>query len=209
MTFLGHECILEMLEADPPKLFQQGTADKACIQQASYDLRLGEDVYLVGADTPFRLSSDKMEHLTIPPGQFALLMSHEVLEVPPDLIGFITLRNRFKLQGLVNISGFHVDPTFKGRLVFAVNNVGPSDIRLRFMERTFTITFARVEGGTGIPREPFGNRLPLEYVQSLGGSSITLTRLQKEIDELRTRILIYAPIGVALLTALLLNFLRK
>jgi dCTP deaminase len=208
MTFLGHDRILSMLEADPA-LFKEGTGDRGCIQQASYDLRLGEDAYLVGADAPIRLTLDRMEHLTIAPGQFALLMSHEILDLPADLIGFITLRNRFKLQGLVNISGFHVDPTFQGRLVFAVNNVGPNDIRLRYRERTFTIAFARVEGDVGKSREPFGNRLPLEYVQSLGGSSITLTRLQKDIDELRTRVLIYAPIGVALLTALLLNFLRK
>jgi hypothetical protein len=49
----------------------------------------------------------------------------------------------------------------------------------------------------------------LKYVQSLGGSSITLTRLQRISMSCERAYSSYAPIGVALLAALLLNFLRK
>ena len=112
------------------------------------------------------------------------------------------------MQGLVNISGFHVDPSHKGRLVFAVNNVGPSDIRLKLQEPTFTIFFARVDGDIGEIRKPFGERLPLDYVQLLGGSSVSLSKLQKDIEELRTKVLLYAPLGIALLIALVLSLLK-
>ena len=125
--------------------------------------------------------------------------------MPEDLLAFITLRNTFKMQGLINVSGFHVDPTYKGMLVFAVNNIGPSDIRLRLHEPTFTIFFAKVEGKIEGSRPPFGNELPLQYVQLLGGSSITLARLQKEFEELRFKLLLYAPLGIALLIALILQ----
>ncbi len=175
MSFLGRERITEQLA----NLFLQGTYDPNCVQQASYDLRLGPEAYVVGADTPVRLSKDKNEYLNIAPGQFALLLSVEELTMPETLIGFISLRNTFKMQGLINISGFHVDPSFCGRLVFAVNNVGPSDIRLRFEERTFTITFSHVEGGIGERRPPAPNRLPLQYVQNLGGGSVTLSNCRK------------------------------
>ena len=204
MSFLGHDRITEELTS----LFLKDTYDPACVQQASYDLRLGSEAYVVGADTPVPLSKEKNEYLNIAPGQFALLLSVEELIMPDNLIGFISLRNTFKMQGLINISGFHVDPSFRGRLVFAVNNVGPSDIRLRFEERTFTITFSYVEGGIGERRRPSPNRLPLEYVQNLGGGSVTLSKLQKDLDDLKTKFLVYVPLAVGLIISLLLALLH-
>ncbi len=204
MSFLGRDRITEELD----NLFLKGTYDASCVQQASYDLRLGSEAYVVGADTPVRLSKEKNEYLNIAPGQFALLLSLEELTMPDSFIGFISLRNTFKMQGLINISGFHVDPSFRGRLVFAVNNVGPSDIRLRFEERTFTITFSHVEGGIGEPRPPAANRLPLEYVQNLGGGSVTLSKLQKDLDDLKTKFLVYVPLAVGLIISLLLALLH-
>src|SRR5882762_5797692 len=207
--FLAKSRIEELASGDMP-LFDQDTYDAKCLQQSSYDLRLGKQAYLVGDDAPVFLSEDK-PYLTIPPGQFAILTCLEKLNLPEHLMGFITLRFNWKMQGLVNISGFHVDPTFKGILIFAVNNAGPSDIRLRFRERTFTIFFADVDGEIGSARreqtEPLEG-IPLHHVQNLGGSSVTLTRLQKEIADLRTKMLIYAPLAVAALLALLLNLLR-
>jgi dCTP deaminase len=129
--------------------------------------------------------------------------------MPDDLIAFITLRNTFKMQGLINVSGFHVDPTHQGILIFAVNNIGPDDIRLKFEECTFTIFFAEVAGDIEDHRPPFGNELPRQYVQLLGGSSITLGKLQKELEDLKTKVLLYAPLGIALLIALVLNLLKK
>ena len=166
---------------------------------------------LVGADAPVFLNDDQ-QYLTIPPGQFAILTCFEKLNLPGDIMGFISLRNRLKMQGLVNISGFHVDPTFRGNLIFAVNNAGPSDIRLRFKDPTFMIFFASVDGDTGAKRQEHAKPLegiPLEYIQYLGGSTVTLTKLQKEVDDLRTKMLIYAPLAVAALLALFLNLLRR
>jgi dCTP deaminase len=207
--FLGKTEIEKLCTSEPDSLISSDTYDAGRVQQASYDLRLGAEAHIVGSDSPVMLSEEKARYLTIAPGQFALLTCHELLSLPPSLIGFISLRNGFKMQGLVNISGFHVDPTFSGRLVFAVNNVGPSDIRLRFKEPTFTIFFARVEGDVDKFRAPHANQLPLQYIQHLGGSSVTLSKLQKELDDLKTKLLIYAPLGIALLVSLLLNLFRK
>ena len=179
------------------------------VKQASYDLRLGSESYVVGNDVPALLTTDKQRYLTIAPGQFALLTTAEELVMPDYLLAFITLRNSFKMQGLINVSGFHVDPTHKGILVFAVNNIGPSEIRLRLFEATFTIFFSQVQGEVEGVRLPVGNELPLQYIQLLGGSSITLAKLQKELEDLKTKMLIYAPLCIALLIALLVNFLRN
>jgi dCTP deaminase len=202
---------IEKLVFEAAPLFYGDTFESKCLQQSSYDLRLGTQAYLVGEDAPVLLTDDQ-QYLTIPPGQFAILTCFEKLDLPKNLMGFITLRNNLKMQGLVNISGFHVDPTFKGILIFAVNNAGPADIRLRFREPTFTIFFADVDGDIGEPRReqkvPLAG-ISLNNIQCLGGSSVTLTKLQKEVHELRIKMLIYAPLAVAALLALFLNLLRQ
>ena len=205
--FLSRELITKRFLEE--NLFSDDTGQQKQIQQASYDLRLGSASYVVGADVPVKLSSDKQEYLVIAPGQFALLTTHEILNMPKDLLGFITLKNTFKMQGLINVSGFHVDPTFKGRLVFAVNNIGPSDIRLRHCAPTFTIFFSKVEGDIGEPRPALKEDLPLNYIQLLGGSSLTLSKVQKDLEDLKFKFLFYAPLGVGLLVALILNLLKK
>jgi hypothetical protein len=44
-------------------------------------------------------------------------------------MAFISMRTAFKFKGLVNISGFHVDPGYKGKLIFAVFNASPTKSR--------------------------------------------------------------------------------
>src|SRR5713101_5938324 len=105
--FLAKSRIHELANADPP-LFEDGTYDSSRTQQSSYDLRLGKEAYLVGADAPVFLNDDQ-QYLTIPPGQFAILTCYEKVNIPKNMMGLIALRNRLKMQGLVNISGFHVD----------------------------------------------------------------------------------------------------
>jgi dCTP deaminase len=202
---------IEHLAKAPQPLFEDDTFDSDRIQQSSYDLRLGSEAYLVGADAPVFLNENQ-QYLTIPPGQFAILTCYEKINLPRNIMGLIALRNRLKMQGLVNISGFHVDPTFRGNLIFAVNNAGPSDVRLRYKDPTFMIFFADVNGDIGKDRQEQKKPLsgiPLEYVQYLGGSSVTLTKLQKEIDDVRRKMMIYAPLAVAALLALFLNLLRR
>jgi len=131
-------------------------------------------------------------------------------------MAFIALRSTFKMQGLVNISGFHVDPTHQGTLLFAVQNVGPSDILLKYLEPTFTIFFALVEGDIGDPRsdekgvrfKPKLEGIRIQDVQSLGGGSVTISELRKEITELRRIVLVYGPVVVAALIALIVDLIQ-
>ena len=184
--FLPHIAI-KKLAGEPTPLISPETFESSLVRQASYDLRLGEEYFLIGEDFPGKLD-DEQVYLILRPGQFAFLTSYEVLNIPFNLLGFITLRSTYKNQGLVNISGFHVDPTFSGRLRFAVQNVGPSDLRLRYKEHTFTIFFAKVDAQSmtdvGEARPSLmDDGIPLSLIQHLGGSTITLAQLQKDLDE--------------------------
>jgi len=185
------------------------------VKQASYDLRLGNEIYLVGRRVPDRLTASS-PYVLVSPGQFAILTSLEAIRMPKDLIAFIAIRTQYKMQGLVNISGFHVDPTFKGKLLFAVQNVGPVDVRLKFGEPTFSIFFSCLENGDiedsrDNEKSHFTQNLTgirLQDVQLLGGNSITLSKIQKELDRLRTLVLIYGPFAVASFLAMIAIFVK-
>ena len=220
MAFLPRQEIKRL--ADDEKLFvcrdsKDGkNYDEANFKQASYDLRLGDEIYVVGRRAPEKLT-DRSPYALLPPGQFAILTTYEEVCMPRSVLGFIAIRTKFKLQGLVNISGFHVDPSFHGKLVFAVQNVGPNDIRVKLGEPTFTIFFAELKAGdigetrdnTEVHFKQNMKGIRLEDVQLLGGGSITLAGLQKEVQRLRTLVLVYGPFAVAAFIALLIKLFRN
>lgn len=84
------------------------------------------------------------EALTIPPGQFALIYTEEVITIPKNVLSLISIKAKVKLKGLVNISGFHVDPGFSGRIKFSVYNAGNRPICLDYGGRYFLVWFAEL-----------------------------------------------------------------
>ncbi|WEV50113.1 hypothetical protein OZX61_12000 (plasmid) [Acinetobacter sp. ESL0695] len=52
------------------------------------------------------------------------------MKVPNNALAFISFKAKYKYKGLINVSGFHVDPGWYGKLTFSIYNAGPSDIAL-------------------------------------------------------------------------------
>ncbi|EHQ43935.1 dCTP deaminase domain-containing protein [Myroides odoratus] len=120
------------------------------IKQASYELSLGNEVYLTDNENKIKTYlDDKNDVITINPGQFALLLTEEVVKVPNNLLGFISIKATEKLKGLINVSGFHVDPGFKGKLLFSVYNASPSKIQLTKGKQYFLIWFSELKNPLG------------------------------------------------------------
>lgn len=118
----------------------------------AYQLSIGDEVYITPSSDAVepkartkRKLSERNPGFTIPPGQFAFLLTQECVRMPRDVMAFISVRAKVKFRGLVNISGFHVDPGFQGRLVFSVFNAGPAPIHLERLQKCFLIWFAQVE----------------------------------------------------------------
>jgi dCTP deaminase len=171
------------------------------VREACYDLCVGDEVFLSEKQVPNRLN-EQSRHVVLPPGQFALIKTFEEIFIPPELIGLLSIRSRYKFQGLINISGFHVDPSFRGHLIFSVQNVGPNDIRLEYKEPTFMLMFAELKPGADAQRKKAYDRIPLEFMAQLGGPSVNLATLKKELDRASLSIKIYGGLVVALLAAL-------
>ena len=142
----------EKLEEALPELIEP--FDPEAIDCAAYTLHVGDEIY-VSPDrkvaSPGRHSKQKLgkgEAFAIPPGQFAFLTTEEVVSVPDDAIAFISIKARMKFGGLVNISGFHVDPGYKGKLIFSVLNAGPKPLHLTQGQKLFLIWYAALNSKT-------------------------------------------------------------
>ena len=93
----------------------------------------GQDVALSGGE------------VIIPSGQFAFLLTEEFVHIPVEAMGFISLKSKQKWKGLINVSGFHVDPGFNGRLVYSVYNAGPANIHLTRGQPMFLLWIADLD----------------------------------------------------------------
>ena len=181
------------------------------VDDAAYRLRLGDEVFLSTADKP-RILTERDPFVTIKPGDFALLKTHERVTLPKDKIGLITLRHTLKVHGLMNVSGFHVDPGFSGKLVFSVVNVGPNDIVLRFEEQLFMIFLATLESSTTIAiahRHQDQRNFSLEDMLAIRGRSASLVHMENRIRELETNVRVYGAIVAGVLIALFALIVRR
>ncbi|MGQ3263463.1 dCTP deaminase domain-containing protein [Phenylobacterium sp.] len=166
------------------------------VGQASYRLALGDEIYISPAteeDPRTRQILAKRESKIIPSGQFAFLITAEEVSVPLDAIAFIALRSKeTTFRGLVNVSGFHVDPGYSGRIIFSVFNAGPGPVQVTRGDHWFEIFFADLvaaenEGAKkGYSSIPSGLITPLaKQFQSFAGIEAAM---KKDKDELSQRL---------------------
>ena len=197
-----------------------------------FDLRLGDEVFITRRDEPIKLQDGK-EFVSISPGEFALLITEEEIKMPADLMAFINVRFSYKQKGLINISGFHVDPCYEGKLIFSVFNAGPNDIILRKSEPVFMIFFSKLtddiskfqDALSDESKEDYflglvGNtaylniknknlkkkgftKIPSDMMLSIKGISVSLAENNSRIERLENRIKIYGSIAVGVIVALI------
>jgi len=116
------------------------------VKHGAYELSLGSEFFITSR--PKKESVRHGEQLIIPPGQFGLLIVQEKVNIPKNAIAFISIKAGKKFRGMVNVSGFHVDPGFKGHLKFSVYNAGSKDIVLSCGEPVFLIWFSDLDRTT-------------------------------------------------------------
>jgi len=143
MAFLGVKELNELQKAK--KIILPFQKDR--VKNGAYELSLGQEVYLTDSKTGRVeiLNEKSNRQIDINPGQFALLLTQEKVKVPNDKIAFISIKASEKLKGLINVSGFHVDPGFNDHLLFSVYNAGPSTIVLNIGQPYFPMWFAEMK----------------------------------------------------------------
>jgi dCTP deaminase len=171
--------------------------DEDRIESASYELSLGKEVYISALpDTPQKdrkkIFLNERETVAIPPGQFAFLITSEKVAVPSDAIALISMKFKAKAKGLINVSGFHVDPGYKGHLIFAVYNAGPLNFHVECGQRLFSIWFADLDAVDERPRTKRGHdSIDTELMNSPDAVS-SLPSLVKRLDDMEKKLESYS-----------------
>jgi dCTP deaminase len=156
-------------------------------------MRVGGEIYITPGLEQAAPSSHTKQILppnapiAIPPGQFAFLLTEEVVTIPPEAMGFISIKATFKSKGLVNVSGFHVDPGWSGPLIFAVFNAGPATIHLQRGMQLFLLWIADLDEASEKRKEkPGAAGIAPTMINNITGVVDSVYALEKRMkDELK------------------------
>jgi dCTP deaminase len=163
--------------------------DESRLDRATYRLRIGPEIYVSPTGEPADPKNKPKALLapgapfTIPAGQFAFLLTQESITVPNDAIAFISIRASYKFRGLINVSGFHVDPGYNGRLIFAVFNAGPGPVHLAQGEECFHIWYGNIEGAVEFEPKIGPQSIPSNIINSISGEIQSFAGLDAKIRE--------------------------
>ncbi len=183
MTFWSGEKLAERL----PDLVAPYDASR--VDCAAYRLSIGPEVYVspTSDDRPkerTRRQLSARESFVVPPGQFGFLLTEEEVKVPSEAIAFISIRAKVKSRGLVNVSGFHVDPGYHGRLVFAVFNAGPAPVHLARGDDCFLIWFADLDRASQHAKQgPGYDGIPSDLINPIAGELQSFAGLSQKIKD--------------------------
>ncbi|SRR5258706_597244 len=181
------------------------------VKYGAYELSLGPEVFVTSSEYNTRLGLYPGSQVAIPPGQLALLLTDEVVDVPPDAIAFISIKAGAKFRGLLNVSGFHVDPGFKGRLKFSVYNAGSEPAILECGQPLFPIWFSSLDRTTAeVYTGRHQNQMSLspDDIGSLQGVISSPGALKRRIDAVNKRVSRHE-IYIWILVALAVGFLTQ
>ena len=177
----------ERLKAELGALIGEYTDDR--IDRASYRLRVGPEVYVSPTGEPDdphnkpKTTLKEGQGFTIPAGQFGFILTEERVRVPIGAIAFISIRAGYKFRGLVNVSGFHVDPHYEGRLIFSVFNAGPGPVHLSRGEACFLIWYADLDGASDVPKKIGFDTIPSELTGPVAGGLQSFAGLLSKIND--------------------------
>lgn len=177
----------ERLKSELKDLIDDYSEDQ--LDRASYRLRVGKEVYVSPTgepDDPRNKCKTQLtdgQGFTIPAGQFGFILTEERVRVPVNAIAFISMRAKYKFRGLVNVSGFHVDPNYEGRLIFSVFNAGPGPVHLSRGEPCFLIWYADLDQPSNIGMRDGFKSIPSELTGPIAGGLQSFAGLLSKINE--------------------------
>ena len=167
---------------------------------ASYRLSVGSQVFSTSdefegggpSDAVIQVLADPPQHtLRIAPGQFAFLLTDEIVTVPKNAIALISMRAGYKFKGLINVSGFHVDPGWSGKLLFSVYNAGPGPVIVAREEPMFLIVYADLDQDSELVydgKSKAQDSIKPELLEKMVSQVFSPMMLQRKMEDLSKKI---------------------
>ena len=139
---LARDEIQELIREDRLKI---GNFDPRYLEPATYDMRLGNDVFVVSSHTAGTRDLETNRILVIGASEFALVGTYETLDLPNDVVGHFGLKSSLSRRGLYASIGAQIDPGFRGRLFVSLFNLTPAPIPIDYLDTFLTVEFSRLE----------------------------------------------------------------
>jgi len=182
----------EKLKKELPSLISD--FDESRIDCSAYRLRVGDQAFVTGDQVQTSgpceplvnvLGAPPNHTIRIAPGQFAFLLTLEEVRVPASAMALISMRARYKFKGLINVSGFHVDPGWRGKLLFSVYNAGPAEVILSRTDPLFLIVYADLDCPTRMTYkgDSLGQKsIDVGLLQNMTSQVFSPQALKKKLD---------------------------
>lgn len=121
--------------------------ERDCLRTAGYDVRIGGQV-ITPTGTLLRLaeSSSNGREIVLEPGESAVFLTEEILDLPLTIAGNLTLKTGVATRGLLLLSGMLIDPGYSGHLHLCVANLGSRRAVLRRGDKIAAVQFFPVVG---------------------------------------------------------------
>lgn len=114
------------------------------IQPCSVDLHIGQ-IFVPGVPEDCLGSSSNPQYsLTLESGMSVVVMSHELLDLPPDIGAIALPPSRISSAGILIANFGHIDPGYRGHLRFTLINMGKEPFPLRQRALVMTLLLFRV-----------------------------------------------------------------
>lgn len=171
--------------------------DDGCVEPASYDLRVGNEAFVSGANE--KTSVDTKGWVVIEPGEFAVVNTRERVKCGPQVAGLLGLSSTYARKGLTLLSGPQIDPGFDGKLVVRMTNLSPNRVTLAYEAPFLTAQFFKLsrpvehpyagprQGQTGLRPEDLDDLMTSDNM-TLGGVVKSLASLARDVSELKTSV---------------------
>lgn len=185
------------------------------LQPASYDFHIGNEA--VSTSLKKKIDLKKEGFFSLEAGDFAFVITDEIVELDAQHTGRIGLRSYFSRKGITATTGPQIDPGYRGRLIIGLMNLTPTRITLTHKEKLLTVEFHKLEEPVESPyhgdyqgkmnlgaeeiaivTEKDGLALP-EMMKMLGSLSQNVARLSDEVKNLKWLIPIIMSIGMAVI----------
>lgn len=130
------------------------------VQPATYDLRVGRQ----GATTSTKkvINLEANGYILLAPGDFAILMTYESVELSAGYTARFGLRSKYARKGLIATTGPQIDPGFRGRLVVGITNLTPVPVSIPFKDDLLSVEFHRLETPAARPYDgPYQGKMEL------------------------------------------------
>ncbi|MDD2625463.1 MAG: hypothetical protein PHR55_01710 [Bacilli bacterium] len=129
-------------------LIDPSTFCEDCLEEASYELRLGDHFFLCRSqdhESKYnQFSSDRIANIEIPPFGSMYIETEEIIDLSlsTEIVARFDLRIEYALKGLLLQVGPQVKPGYRGRLFGNLFNTSSSPVKLRWKERIMEIEFS-------------------------------------------------------------------